>query len=125
MATRYDLIGKHKNPLFDREGGEKKSKTKRKKEISLATAVKGFLIVCALNAGLALVVYTMNPGAFDVAIHSGRVGTNSCARAFHLIPAAWETATACRVFNAVPFLVMPGLVALYLVRRLLRSAAGA
>ena len=123
MARRYDLIGRHKNPLFDREGGEPKHGNKRKKQICLATAVKGFLIVCALNAGLALAVYTMNPGAFDVAIHSGRVGTNFCAKAFHLIPEAWETATTCRVFNAVPFLVMPGFVLLYLVRRLLRDGS--
>ncbi len=122
MAIRYDLMGQRKRPVFG--GGHGREEKKAKKKITLARAVQGFFIVVALHVGVAVAMLLMDPGYFDDAVHSGRIGTNFCARVSHLIPAAWETVAACRVFNVIPFLIMPGIVLLYIIGRLLRGDFG-
>ena len=122
MAIRYDLMGQRKRPVFG--GGHGREEKKAKKKITLARAVQGFFIVVALHVGVAVAMLLMDPGYFDTAVHSDRIGTNFCARVSHLIPAAWETVTTCRVFNVIPFLIMPGIVLLYILGRLLRGDSG-
>ena len=122
MAVRYNLIGERRRPVFGGNASQDEGRKKKsKKKISMATAVKGFFILLAINVGLAVAMLIMDPGYFDAAVHSGRIGTNLCAKANHLIPASWETVTTCRISNAVPFMIMPGIVLLYIVGRLLRG----
>ena len=124
MAIRYNLIGERRRPVFgqDRRGGDRDEK--RTKSLRLGRAIQGFLLILAIHVGLAVAMLVKDPAYFDVAVHSGPVGTNFCARVSHLIPEAWQTVTTCRAANALPFLIFPGLVLLYIVRRLLRGDVG-
>ena len=117
MATRYDLIGERKRSSFRR-------KKKQKKNISLAMAVRGFAILLMLNAGLALAIYAGNPQSLYLPTDPlSRVGirTNMCGKVFVFVPEAWETSAVCLFSNLVPFLVMPGIVLIFILGRLCRG----
>ena len=119
MATRYDVIGTRKPRGFAR--GEKK---KAKKEISLGRAVWGFFVLLSLHAVIAGVVFYFYPTIFDTptdALATPGNRSNFCAKVFVFIPEHWESLTLCRVSNAVPFLLMPGIVLLYILSRLVRG----
>ena len=124
MAIRYNLIGERRRPVFGQGRRDRDRDEKRKKSLPLGRAIQGFFLILAIHVALAVAMLVMDPAYFDVAVHSGKVGTNFCARVSHLIPEAWQTVTICRAANALPFLFLPSLVLLYIVRRLLRGDVG-
>ena len=119
MATRYDVFGTRKPRGFAR--GERKTP---KKELPLSRAIWGFFVLLALHAIIAGVVYYFYPAAFD--LPTDRFATpgsrsNFCTKVFLFIPEHWESVTVCRLSNAVPFLVMPAIVLVYILGRLVKG----
>lgn len=119
MATRYDVIGTRKHRGFAR--GEPK---KPKKEISLGRAMWGFCLLLSLHAIVAGVLFYFYPAIFDTptdALATPGNRSNFCAKVFVFIPEHWESLTVCRISNAAPFLLMPGMVLVYILGRLVRG----
>ncbi|MEM7223759.1 MAG: hypothetical protein AAF495_12310 [Pseudomonadota bacterium] len=115
MVKRIDLIGKHKNPLFDRDEDVVSRRTRKpRKELSLGRACLGFLLVLALNGAFFAFHGLTSPGVFDLVIFGHEASPETCA-------VAWQRLGLCRTLNLLPFLIMPGLVLVYLVGRVARS----
>ncbi|MEM8648492.1 MAG: hypothetical protein AAGF86_19435 [Pseudomonadota bacterium] len=119
MATRYDVMGTRKPRGFAR-GGRKTPK----KELPLGRAVWGFFVLLSLHAVVAGVLFYFYPALFDaptdqLATPGNR--TNFCTKVFMFIPEHWESVTVCRLSNAVPFLLMPSIVLVYILGRVAKG----
>lgn len=70
---------------------------------------------------IALFFYVLDPNWFDLPtdrLESYGTRTNFCYKVFTFIPEDWQTVDTCRIANIFPFLIMPGLVLIYLMGRL-------
>lgn len=126
MARRYDLIGESKPPVFGRKSDSGRRKGKhRKKGLSPARILKGLFVLLAFEAVIAFFIYGSGFHSFSTptdALERPGIRTNMCHKVFVFIPDSWQTTTVCQISNAVPFLVMPGIILLFLGRRLVQDA---
>ncbi|MEM8952344.1 MAG: hypothetical protein AAGA21_16830 [Pseudomonadota bacterium] len=122
MARRYDLIGESKPPVFGRrsDSGRRRSE-RRKKDLSPARILKGLVVLLVFEAAIAFFIYGSGFHSFSTptdSLERPGIRTNMCHKVFIFIPDSWQTTTVCQLSNAVPFLVMPGIILLFLGRRL-------
>ncbi|MEM7045916.1 MAG: hypothetical protein AAF543_24150 [Pseudomonadota bacterium] len=126
MARRYDLLGEPKPPVFGRrQASDRKKERRKRKDLSPARIVKGFVLLLAFNAAVAFFIYGSNFHSFSTptdALARPGIRTNMCYKVFAFIPDDWQTTTVCQISNTTPFLVMPGLVLVFLGRRLMLGA---
>ena len=96
-------------------------KKKHKHKLTLGEEILRLVVFSAFFAGIAILIIVLSPGAFDSPHFMGNPRSKYCARAFLLIPEAWETVAACRFFNALPFLFFPAIILLHIGGRALRG----